>query len=93
MVVGILNPKIVLFYITFLPQFVDAGDPDAWKKLMFLGVFFVVFSTPPLIGLIFVAHKFSAAMRRNPFVTRVIDWLFATIFAGFAIRILMSQGR
>ena len=43
LVVNILNPKIVLFYITFLPQFVDAGDPDAWKKLMFLGVFFVVF--------------------------------------------------
>ena len=93
LMVNILNPKIILFYITFLPQFVDAGDPDAWKKLLFLGVFFVVFSTPPLIGLIYAAHRFSEVMRQSPKLTRVIDWLFATIFAGFAIRILMTQGR
>ena len=93
LMVNILNPKIILFYITFLPQFVQAGDPDAWKKLTFLGVFFAVFSTPPLIGLIFAAHRFANVMRESPKLTRVIDWLFATIFAGFAIRILMTQAR
>ena len=36
------NPKVVLFFLTFLPQFVDAHDPHAAGKLLFLGIYFVV---------------------------------------------------
>jgi threonine/homoserine/homoserine lactone efflux protein len=35
--VNLLNPKIIMFFMTFLPQFVAAGDPDAAEKLIFLG--------------------------------------------------------
>jgi threonine/homoserine/homoserine lactone efflux protein len=37
--VNLTNPKIVLFFVTFLPQFVDAADPYAREKLVFLGVY------------------------------------------------------
>ena len=35
--VNLLNPKIIMFFVTFLPQFVTAGDPHAAQKLIFLG--------------------------------------------------------
>src|SRR5688572_19892059 len=36
--VNLLNPKIVMFFLTFLPQFVSASDPDAPARLLMLGL-------------------------------------------------------
>src|SRR5215210_4249563 len=44
--VNLTNPKIVLFFVTFLPQFVSAADPHAAQKLVFLGLYFILFSLP-----------------------------------------------
>ncbi len=44
--VNLSNPKVVLFFITFLPGFVDARDPHAEGKLLFLGLYFVCFNVP-----------------------------------------------
>ncbi|RWF21945.1 MAG: LysE family translocator, partial [Mesorhizobium sp.] len=38
--VNLLNPKIILFFMTFLPQFVSVDDPHAPGKLFFLGLMF-----------------------------------------------------
>lgn len=91
--INLLNPKIVLFFMTFLPQFVSADDPHAAQKMAFLGLYFVVVCTPPLVVLIFAAEKFSAALARNPRIGRIIDYLFASVFAVFAVRILFEEGR
>ena len=44
--INLLNPKIVMFFLTFLPQFVSVSDPHAAEKLMFFGLYFIVLSIP-----------------------------------------------
>jgi threonine/homoserine/homoserine lactone efflux protein len=44
--INVLNPKVVMFFVTFLPQFVSASDPAAGMKLLTLGLYFVVLSIP-----------------------------------------------
>src|SRR3569833_4776639 len=44
--IDLLNPKVVLIFVTFLPQFVHAGDPAAPGQLFFLGVEYFAISLP-----------------------------------------------
>jgi threonine/homoserine/homoserine lactone efflux protein len=91
--VNLLNPKIILFFMTFLPQFVSAHDPNASGKLFFLGVMFIVLSIPGTAPMVLAAEKFSAAMKASPRVTRVVDYLFAGVFSAFALKILTAQAK
>jgi threonine/homoserine/homoserine lactone efflux protein len=89
--INLTNPKVVLFFVTFLPQFVQAGDPHAAEKLVFLGLYFVAFSTPLAALLIFGAERVIATLREHPRMMRAIDYSFAGLFSAFALKILATS--
>lgn len=91
--VNLTNPKVVLFFITFLPQFVSATDPHVTGKLLFLGLYFVAINTPLAALLILGAERVVNWLKSRPRVLRGIDYSFAAVFAFFAFRIAMTQGR
>ncbi len=91
--INLTNPKVVLFFVTFLPQFVDAADPHAAGKLLFLGIYFVVFSLPLAVALIYAAEKVIATLKGKPRLLRVLDYSFAGLFGAFALKILATQTR
>jgi threonine/homoserine/homoserine lactone efflux protein len=89
--VNLTNPKVVLFFITFLPQFVSAQDPHVTAKLLFLGLYFVVINIPLSILVILIAEKFVRWLKARPKVLRGIDFTFAGVFAFFAVRIALTR--
>jgi threonine/homoserine/homoserine lactone efflux protein len=91
--VNLSNPKVVLFFITFLPQFVTAGDPHITGKMLFLGLYFVLINIPLSVVMILGAEKLVHYLKKKPRVMRGIDFSFAAVFAIFAIKIAMTQGR
>ena len=91
--INLLNPKIILFFMTFLPQFVSADDPHAAGKLLFLGLSFIPLSLPVTIPMVLAADRFAGLLSRSPKVTRLIDWLFAGVFSAFALKILTAQAK
>ncbi|SRR6266508_3452983 len=90
--VNLLNPKIVMFFVTFLPQFVSIQDPHAGAKLLFLGLYFIVLELPCCSSMILFAHHFTTAIQRSPQAMRVIDYLFAGLMGAFAARLLWARG-
>ena len=91
--VNLLNPKIIIFFMTFLPQFVTAGDPSVTEKLIFLGVFFIVVCSPVNVLVILAADRLASWLQANPKVLRGIDYTFAGVFSIFAFKIFMTQTR
>ena len=91
--INLLNPMIIVFFMTFLPQFVSAHDPHAPGKLFFLGLMFIVVSLPFTSSMVIAADRFAALLKKSPRITRLTDYLFAGVFSAFAIKILMTEAK
>jgi threonine/homoserine/homoserine lactone efflux protein len=91
--VNLLNPKVIIFFMTFLPQFVSANDPAVTHKLLFLGFCFILIGMPVNAAVVMAADWLSSWLQNNRKVLRGMDYTFAGVFSVFAAKILLTQAR
>jgi threonine/homoserine/homoserine lactone efflux protein len=90
--VDLSNPKSIVFFVAFLPQFVAPELGHVGLQLLVLGATFVLtdFVIDGAIGL--VAGRFAQTMRRSRRIARALDLLAGTVFVGLAVRVATSEG-
>lgn len=85
---NLANPKVILFYVAFFPQFVSPGGWPAWAQFLVLGAVLICvgLSVDATVG--FVAGKLSELLRRRPAIRRCLDRVSAAIFGALAVRLI-----
>ena len=88
---NILNPKLTLFFLAFLPQFIQPGTSDAFAQLVLLSTVFMAMTFIVFVAYGFLAHAFRKAVVESP---QVQTWLrrgFAAAFAGLGANLAASE--
>lgn len=84
---NLLNPKVGLFFLAFVPQFVDPGRAPAWQQMLILGPLLPLMSVPFFAVLIAGSGRLSARLRDTR-AARWLDGIAGTLFCGLGLRLL-----
>lgn len=88
---NVLNPKVALFFLAFVPQFIAPDATDKVTAFLLLGLLFNVNSLPINFGYAWLA---AWAARRMQLVQRAMHWLdrvAGAMFLGFGLKLAMSD--
>ena len=88
---NILNPKLTIFFLAFLPQFVDASAGKPLTQLMTLSAIFMAMTFVVFVAYGSVAHAFRQHVIASRTVQRWLRYGFATVFAGLGARLALSE--
>ncbi len=89
--IDILNPKVAIFFMAFLPQFLREGHGSNSSQLLLLG--FIVILVAIFVETIFViyASKISHKFRENQKYSLWLDRIAGTIFVGLGVKLAVSS--
>jgi len=86
---NILNPKIAVFYLAFLPQFINSGDPVLAKSLFLAGIHFVLG-----IAWLSLVSNFVGWLRTQltrSAIRRALETVTGVVLIGFGLRLALEK--
>ena len=88
---NVLNPKVALFFLAFLPQFAAPSSPVFVWEMLFLGVVFML----QAIFIFSIIGYFSGSvgdyLAQNAAAGKFMSWLTAGVFISLAIRLALAR--
>jgi threonine/homoserine/homoserine lactone efflux protein len=91
LIANAINPKVILFFLAFLPQFVDPGRGNAGWQIVQLGLLFT-FETVLIFGAIgWFAGNLGERLARHPAVGTWLDRTAGGIFVALGLRLLVAR--
>ena len=88
---NVLNPKVALFFLAFLPQFVDPLAHSKLVAFLFLGASCLTTGTIWCVFLALAASKIGSRLRTSTSASIIIRRLTGTLFAGLGLRLAVTK--
>ena len=89
---NLTNPKILIFFLAFLPQFTDAAAGPIAPQILLLGALFILATLIVFGTIACAAGSFGSLLQRSPQAQRWLNRLAALVFAALALRLVWAQG-
>lgn len=90
---NVLNPKVAIFFLAFLPQFVDKTGSNIGLQMVLLGLLFALFGLSFLTVVGCFAGVIGAWLLRRPQYTNILRWLTGTVLIGLGVRLALTEQR
>lgn len=88
---GVLNPKVALFFLAFLPQFVDPAHGPAMPQFMLLGASMAMLDTAYALVIVHVVHRLRGRVLHSPRVAALQDKLSGVVLLLLGVRLALQE--
>lgn len=86
---NILNPKVAVFFLTFLPQFVDSGS-NTFTPFLIMGITYTLLTAVWFLLYVYLINQISVFMKR-PKTQNIIEGITGTILIGFGVKLALEK--
>jgi threonine/homoserine/homoserine lactone efflux protein len=90
---NLLNPKVAVFFLAFLPQFAGPATGGATLRLLVLGLIFALLSLAVFSAIALFSGALGDRLSRNPRYTSALRWLTGSILVGLGLRLVLLERR
>jgi len=90
-ITNVLNPKVAIFFLAFLPQFIDARRGSVALQIVLLGLIFNVGGTLVNLGVAYAGGTLGELLRRNQSIARWQRRFTGLIFVGLGLRLAWQK--
>jgi threonine/homoserine/homoserine lactone efflux protein len=90
-ITNMLNPKVAIFFLAFLPQFVDARRGSVVLQILLLGLIFNVGGTLVNLAVAYAGGTLGELLRRNQSIARLQRRFTGLIFVGLGLRLAWQR--
>ncbi len=90
-ITNVLNPKVALFFLAFLPQFTEPTHGSVPLQIIILGTLFNVSGTVVNTIVSLTAGSLSNWLKKHAHASRILNWLTGGIFIGLGVRIALLK--
>jgi len=88
---NLLNPKVALFFLALMPQFIDAGSTQKVGAFLVLGLTFVTLGVIWVVMLAVAAAKLRGAFLRRPSMAAVLNRVAGTVFIALGLKLATAR--
>ncbi len=88
---NLLNPKVALFFLALLPQFIEADSPTKVGAFLALGLSFVALGVAWCVMLAIAAAKLRGVFLRRPSMATLLNRVAGAVFIGLGIKLATAR--
>ena len=91
MLITLLNPKAIMFYFAFFPQFIDPQQHQGMTTFVFMAVTIAVLGFLYCFGVVLITHTMAERIRANPKMSSFLQKLAGVCLIGFGLKLAVGK--
>jgi leucine efflux protein len=91
MFITLLNPKAIMFYFAFFPQFIDPARHEGMVTFVFMAFTIAVLGFLYCFGVVLITHNMAERIRANPKFSGLLQKVAGLFLIGFGIKLALGK--